>query len=97
MPFLFLTGKSISGVTIVDNSFPLKYQFGSIYTDSFGQTDIGFEYGSVLHLEPLKAKKLFEMIVTGEARRLIETKDPSTITELQAIYLHYQQPFVFIY
>lgn len=72
LPILFLTGELATVVCIFDGDFSSELISSSIYTDKFGDENIGLKTGNMLFLNKYRVAKLFEDLVTGEIRRKLE-------------------------
>ncbi|KAK8898554.1 hypothetical protein M9Y10_000846 [Tritrichomonas musculus] len=71
-PILFLTGLYASSICIWDGDFENKKFVNSIYTDKYGDENIGLKNGNMLFLNKYKVASLFEDLITGEIRRKLE-------------------------
>lgn len=65
--FLILNGEDATTVRIFDADFG-SYDFGPIYYDKFGDSDIGLYKNNALTLNKLRVKKLIETLLKGEYR-----------------------------
>ena len=71
-PILFLTGELATVVCIFDGDFVNEHICNSIYTDKFGDENIGLKGGNMLFLNRNRVAKLIEDLITGEIRRKLE-------------------------
>lgn len=70
-PFLFLSGEFASSIEIFDTETSIEHShFGSIYTDVYGDTNIGLQYDSILHLNHGRVEKFIESLFSGDFKRL---------------------------
>ena len=65
-PFLMLTGRLATSVSIYMHSFNKSYKANDIYIDDFGENDIGITRGLPLKLSADRLLRLLESLLSGD-------------------------------
>lgn len=90
--YMHISGPRATLIEVMDLEISFSKEFGVIYTDKYGDSDVGFQRNLILSLDKHNLRKTIEMLLTGEFRRVIETNvTPEDVDRINLINLMLEQ------